>query len=147
MFACALIAGLLSGIPSTLWALLSGGDPLEASYAAGSILLGPEARDSGLLLAALPVHGALSLAWAAVLAPFLPRRHTAAWGLAAGAAIAVLDLLLIGRHFPLIAALAFVPQLADHLAFGLVVALTLRKRRSKNNVPPASDSMSSTSSP
>jgi branched-subunit amino acid ABC-type transport system permease component len=50
-------------------------------------------------------------------------------GALAGAAIAALDLGLIGRYFPLIDALAFLPQLADHVAFGAVAGLVIARRR------------------
>ena len=58
-----------------------------------------------LLLAAVPVHLALSLGWALLLARVLPRRHTVAWATAAGLAIAALDLGVVGRRFPRIRAL------------------------------------------
>src|SRR6187399_3328068 len=49
-------AALLSGAPSTLHALATGRDPLEAALAAGSILLPDETRKTPLLAAAVPVH-------------------------------------------------------------------------------------------
>ena len=60
-------AALLSGAPSTLHALATGRDPLEATVAAGSILLPRETRRTRLLAAAVPVHLALSLGWAVAL--------------------------------------------------------------------------------
>jgi hypothetical protein len=122
------LAALLSGAPSTLHALLTHADPLEASCAAGSILLPHEQRRGPLLLAATPLHLALSLGWALALARILPRRHALAASVPAGAAIAALDLGLIGRRFPRIRALPALPQLADHLAFTLIVATVLRHR-------------------
>ena len=80
-----------------------------------------------LLLAAVPVHLALSLGWAAAIAA-LPRRN-ALIGLAAGMAIAAVDLELIGRHIPAIRALPQGRQWADHAAYGLVVGQWLRRRR------------------
>ena len=74
-------------------------------------------------------HSALSIGWAAVLAGLLPRRHTAAWGAAAGLGIAALDLGLVGRRLPAIRQLPVGPQVADHLAFGLVVGAVLAARR------------------
>ena len=121
------VAGVVSGAPSTLHALVTGRDPLEASYAAGTLLLSRETRPVRLLAAAAVAHTALSLGWAAVLARTLPPgRRTAGWGAAAGLGIAALDLGLVGRRFPRIRALPALAQVADHLAYGATVALVLR---------------------
>ena len=120
---------VVSGAPSTLHALLTGRDPLAASVAAGSLVLPHESRTPALLLVAVPVHVALSLGWAVLLAAVLPRRHTVAVATAAGLAIAALDLGLVGRRFPRIRELAPLPQVADHLAFGAVAGMVLRRRR------------------
>lgn len=122
----AAIAGVVSGAPSTLHALLSGGDPLEASLAAGTLLLPGETRRGRLLLAAGAAHAGLCLGWARVLAWILPGRRTIPAGAAAGLAIAGLDLGLVGRRFPRIRALPVLPQVADHVAFGVTVAAVLR---------------------
>jgi hypothetical protein len=122
-----LIASVVSGAPSTLHALATGRDPLEATYAAGSIVLPGETRRERLLAAAVPVHLSISVGWAIVLGATLPRRRTLLWGGVAGLAIAALDLGLIGRRFELIRALPRLPQLADHLAYGLSVAASLRE--------------------
>src|SRR5438105_25549 len=53
-----LAATLLGGLPSTTWALLTGGDPLEATRAAGAMLLPRELETPRLLLAA-----ALGIRW------------------------------------------------------------------------------------
>jgi hypothetical protein len=116
-----------SGVPSTVITLLRGEDVLDGARAAGAILLPREQRTAVLLAAAVPVHLALSLGWAAVIAA-LPRRD-AATGLAAGLAIAALDLELIGRRIPAIRALPQGRQWADHAAYGLVVGQWLRRRR------------------
>ena len=114
-----LAATLLSGLPSTTWALLTGGDPLEATRAAGAMLLPRELETPPLLLAAALVHPLVSLFWALVLWLALPRRHLVLWAIAASAAIALLDLRVIApAFFPAVAALDFWPQLADHLAWG-----------------------------
>jgi hypothetical protein len=76
----------------------------------------------------VPVHLTLSLGWAWVLAAILPERRTAAWGAAAGAGIAALDLGLIGGRLPRIRALPQVPQILDHLAYGAVVGAVLEAR-------------------
>ena len=129
----ALIAGLagaaLAGIPSTAWSLVRGDDVLDGARAAGAIVLPRERRTPVLLAAATPVHLALSLGWAAVLAAALPRRAEPAWGVAAGLAIAALDLVVIGRRIPAIRALPQGRQWADHVAYGLAVGTALRLRR------------------
>ena len=125
------VAAVLSGVPSTVHALASGRDPLEATLAAGTILRPGETRPERLLAAAVPVHLALSLGWGVVLARVLPRRPSLAAGAAAGLAIAALDLGLAGgRRLPRIRALPLGAQVADHVAYGIVVAAVLRSRAS-----------------
>ena len=124
-------AAVLSGVPSTLSAILDGTNPLEASLAAGTLLLPDERRPSRLLPAALAAHGALSLGWALVLAAALPRRRTLAWSVLAGLAIAALDLGVVGRRFPRISALATAPQVLDHVAYGATVGYVLNRRRAR----------------
>jgi hypothetical protein len=122
-------AGVLSGLPSTLIALVQGSDPLEATEAAGTILLPEERRRNILLVAAVPVHGSISLAWATAMTAFLPRRRTVLWGAIWGLAIAALDLGPLARPFPSIRALQRGPQVADHLAFGLITAVWVQRCR------------------
>ena len=124
-----LAAAVVSGIPSTVYAVATGGDPLEATSAAGSLLLPGEQRAVPLFLAAGAVHLTVSLGWALVLARVLPRRHTAAWGAAAGLGIAALDLGIVGRRLPRIRALPLGPQLVDHALYGAVVGAVLARRR------------------
>ena len=123
------VAGAVSGLPSTIWELARGGDPLAATLAAGSMLLPAETRRSRLLAAAVPVHGAISLSWGVVLAHALPTRKTTAAGAAAGILIAALDLGIAARTFPRIRALPRGPQIADHIAFGTTVGWVLARRR------------------
>ncbi len=130
-FIAGAVAAVLSGAPSTTHALATGASPVEASLAAGTLLLPGEERASRLLPAAMFAHGALSLGWAMVLAVALPRRRIVAWSVPAGLAIAALDLGLIGRRFPRIRALAPIPQILDHLAFAAAVAWVLERRRSR----------------
>ena len=129
----ALAAGLagaaLAGIPSTAWSVARRDDVLAGARAAGAILLPREERTPVLLAAAVPVHLALSLGWAGVLAAALPPRAEPAWGVAAGLGIAALDLGVIGRRIPAIRALPQGRQWADHVAYGLAVGTTLRLRR------------------
>jgi hypothetical protein len=123
------VAAVLSGAPSTLHALLTDGDLLEGSLAAGTVLLPHERRATRLLPAAAAVHLTLSLGWALVLAAALPPKRTPALGGLAGLAIAALDLGVIGRNYPRIRALPSLPQVADHLAYGVTVGAVLRARR------------------
>jgi hypothetical protein len=118
-------AAALSGIPSTVHALATGRDPLEAAYAAGTILLPGETRPQRLLAAAVPVHFGISIAWTVVLDRTGVRG--AARGSIAGLAIAALDVWLIGRRLPPIRALPLAAQLADHAAFGAIAARQLQR--------------------
>lgn len=123
------VAALLSGAPSTLHALATRTSPLEATLAAGTMLAPHSGRPAVLLLAAVPVHLALSFGWALLLAAVLPRRRTIAWGTLAGLGIAALDLGVVGRRFPRIRALALAPQVLDHVAYGATVGVVLSRRR------------------
>jgi hypothetical protein len=125
----ALFAAILSGIPSTTWALVTGADPLEAARAAGNLLLPAASAPSLLLFAGGVAHVLISIGWAIVLSLLLPERRTVVVAIAAGAAIAALDLGVIGRLFPLIAELDALPQLADHLAYGAITGAVIARRR------------------
>jgi hypothetical protein len=124
-----LVAAAVSGAPSTLITLARGEDVLMGARAAGTLLLPTEQRTLPLLAAAVPVHLALSLGWAAVLDKALPQGNEALTGIAGGLAIAALDLGLIGRRLPRIRALPQARQWADHVAYGLAVGVVLRHRR------------------
>jgi hypothetical protein len=123
------VAAVLSGAPSTLHAIATRTSPLEATLAAGTLLLPHERRALPLALAAVPVHLALSLGWALALAALLPRRQTVAAGTLAGLAIAALDLGVVGRRNPRIRALPQLPQVLDHVAYGATVGAVLSLRR------------------
>jgi len=105
-------------------ALATGRDPLEAAFAAGSILLPRETSGARLVAAAVPVHLALSLGW--TLALDRAGIRTARSGALAGLAIGALDLGVGARAFPRVRALPLGPQLADHAAFGAIAARRLR---------------------
>ncbi|HEV2783783.1 MAG TPA: hypothetical protein VGX25_30725 [Actinophytocola sp.] len=128
------VAGVVSGAPSTVHALVTGGDPFAATAAAGSLVLRTERRPR-LIAAAVGVHFAVSIGWGVVLAAVLPRRHTTAWGAVAGLAIAALDLGLVGRRFPMIRALPVAPQVADHVLYGAVVGAVLASGRGSPGPP------------
>ena len=103
-----LAATLLSGIPSTLWAFAAGADPLEATRAAGQMLLPHETSTAKLVAAAAVVHPAVSLFWSVVLWRTLPRRATLEWAMLAAVLIGLLDLKVIApAFFPAVAALEF----------------------------------------
>jgi hypothetical protein len=129
VIAAGLTGAATAAIPSTTYSILNGDDVLEGGRAAGAILLPHETRTPTLLAAGTLVHLALSLGWAAIVAAVIPRRHEPITGLAAGIAIAALDLGLIGRRIPAIRALPQGRQWADHAAYGLTVGLVLRARR------------------
>jgi hypothetical protein len=131
VLAAGAFASVVSGAPSTLCAFIAGDDILEASLAAGSMLLPRETRSGPLLLAAAVAHGALSFGWAGVFGVALPKRHTIAAGALAGLAVATLDLGVVGRRFPRIRALPLLPQIADHVAYGVAVATVLTHRRAR----------------
>lgn len=122
-------AAILSGVPSTMYAWLTGGDVMHATRAAGAMLISAHSDDLHLFGAATIVHVSISLLWAALLSRFLPRRRTTLWAVAALTVVAVLDLRVVGRLFAEIFALPFWPQFADHLAFGAVLGAVLQWRR------------------
>jgi len=99
-----------------------GTDPLAATRAAGRLLAPRAQREPTVLAAAALTHGALSLGWTALLR-LLPRGTARAAGY--GLAIAALDLglahILRGERFGPIAELRVLPQVADHIAFAVLV--------------------------
>jgi hypothetical protein len=119
-------ASIVSGAPSTVHALITRRPPLEAARAAGTLL--PGRRNRPGLAAGVVVHIAVSAGWGLVLGHVLPRRHTVAWGAAAGAAIAALDLVVVApRRAPAIEALPQRWQWADHVAFGAATGWILSR--------------------
>jgi hypothetical protein len=121
------VAALGSGTPSTVVALARGDDLLASTRAAGTMVLGRDAEPGPLLVAGAVVHACLSFAWTSVLVRTLPRRHSVVCGAVAGLAIAGLDLGLVGRRLPAIVALPIGPQLADHVAFGMLVGAAVSR--------------------
>lgn len=108
-----LLAVVLSGVPSTMHALVAGDDLLRATRAAGSLV-------GGGVRSGVVVHLAVSAFWTFVLT--LLRVRGVAGGAVAGLVIAALDLEVIGRHNAQIRALPRIPQWLDHVAFGVLVA-------------------------
>jgi hypothetical protein len=129
LFLAWLSATLLSGIPSTVHALLTGGDLLEATRAAGAMLLPAHSTTAELVVAAGFAHGGVSLFWSLLFGALLPRRRMTLWAVCGSAAVALLDLKVIAPMvFPAVAALPFWPQFADHLAWGALLGGTLQVR-------------------
>ena len=118
---------MLSGVPSTTWALARGQDPLAATRAAGRLLSPSATTPVPLWSAATLTHATLSLVWTAVLSR-LPGGPARAAGY--GVAIAAFDLgaahALRGPRFAPTADLPVLPQLADHVAFAVVARVALR---------------------
>jgi hypothetical protein len=124
----AAVAGALSGTPSTLEAFRRQRDfrsvaryVWDATCAAGTLV--PPGRP-GFIRGAL-VHGGISVLGGEVLARTVPEHRSLVWGAGAGLAIGVINVGVIGRRFPAIAALPLVPQLADNVAFGAVFAFVV----------------------
>lgn len=105
----ATLAGTLSGLPSTVFAAATGHSILEAVRAAGTLIPGRRHRPG--VIAGCAAHGLITLFWTGWIAAAARRRPLAARdGAAAGLAIAVLDLGIIGRRYPAIRALPAIPQ-------------------------------------
>jgi hypothetical protein len=119
----AAVAGVVSGAPSTVVTLAGGRSPRATVEAAGALVGRPT------VVAGALVHAGISLGWAIVLAALLPRRRPLLAGAAAGLAIAALDLGTVGRRVPAIRALPTGPQVADHVAFGVVAAAVIDRAR------------------
>jgi hypothetical protein len=119
------VASVLSGAPSTAWAVVrcSPGEALssgvEATRAIGVLV--PPGRP-GLWRGAL-AHGVISLIVGEALGATLPPRRSLAWGGLAGLLVGWINLAVVARRaFPELAALPLGPQLADNAAFGVVFA-------------------------
>ncbi|GAA0211520.1 hypothetical protein GCM10010492_06670 [Saccharothrix mutabilis subsp. mutabilis] len=109
-----LAASTLSGVPSTVHALVTGGDALAATRAAGALLGRPSVPRG------VAAHVGVSAFWTVVLAGVDARRPLGVTGGAvAGLAIAALDPGVV--RVPAVRALPAVPQWLDHVAFGALV--------------------------
>jgi hypothetical protein len=125
----AAVAGIVSGAPSTLHAVVTGRSALDAVRAAASLAPTSARQSAGAeVVTGLAVHMGLSVVWAAVLAGVVPRRHPVLWGAVAGAGIAALDLGVVGRRHPAITELPLTGQVADHVVFGAAVGWVLTRR-------------------
>ena len=126
-----LAAATFSGLPSTLHASVkrrslrsAAAYVHDATRAVGTLV--PPGRP-GFGRGAV-VHLVISIMCGEALARTLPRDHSVEWGAAAGFAIRVINVAVIGRSFPAIRALPPVPQLADNVTFGIVFAIVLDQR-------------------
>lgn len=121
-------AALFGGVPSTVHALTTGGDLLQATRAAGTLV--PGRRDRPGAAAGVAVHLTVSTSWTLVLATVDRRYRLGPYGgAAAGLLIAMLDLAIIGRAYPAIESLPRLPQWLDHVAFGAVAGVVLGASR------------------
>jgi hypothetical protein len=135
----AILAGFAGGIPSTLYAIASGGDWLESMNAVAAIVNAENPSIVWRVSVAAAIHFTISFVFASTLLAILPHRRTLLWASACGAVIAVIDLLLLAPIlFHEIAAPSFWPQLADHVVWGVVVgafAARADKKTLSTNVP------------
>jgi hypothetical protein len=115
------VAAACGGVPSTLYALATGGDLLQATRAAATLVPGRRG-----VVAGAAVHVVVSAGWTAALAA-VDRRHRLGLlgGGVAGLLIAALDLEVVGRSYPAIDSLPRLPQWLDHVAFGAIVGALL----------------------
>jgi hypothetical protein len=122
------VAAALSGAPSTLEAFRRQRDLRSAmTYVWGATravgTLVPPGRPDFIRGALL--HVGISVLCSEGLARTLPESNSVIWGAGAGLAIGMVNVALIGRRFPAIAALPLVPQLADNVAFGALFAFVV----------------------
>ncbi len=126
------MAALFSGLPSTVYALRTGGGfrsavryVYDATCAVGTLV--PPGRP-GFMRGAI-VHLGISVALGEAFARTLPQRGSVVWGATAGLATGVVNVGMVGRRFPAIRALPIIPQLADNVAFGVLFAAVADRRQ------------------
>jgi hypothetical protein len=73
VLAAGLVGAICSAIPSTAWSLVRGDNVLDGARAASATVPPNDQRTPVLLLAAVPVHLALSVGWAGVLSALVLR--------------------------------------------------------------------------
>jgi len=121
------VAGAASVVPS---AVTAGARPWwHSAQAAGNLFLPTSAPAGRLLAVGTTTRALVALNWGVVLSRWLDRRHPVAHGAVAGLALFGFQYGLLGRRRPLVQALPAAPQLADHLAYGVVAGLVLGRRR------------------
>ena len=120
------IAAFLSGIPSTALAYFTGKDMLEATRAAGEMLVAADSSPLQLAMAATAVHGSLTIFWGSVLTLYVPRKHAISCSCIAMILVGIFNLCVVApRFFPSVAALQFWPQMMDHANLGLCYGIVL----------------------
>ena len=117
------LAAVGSGVPSTVVTIARGGEPLQSTRAAGTLLVGESAPASTRLAAGGVSHVAISIFWGTLAWRSLPDRHTTAWGAVAGSGCRRARPRSRRPRFPAIRRLPRGPQVADHVAFGLIIGL------------------------
>lgn len=130
-------ASLLGAAPSLFFSLRRDGlgetwrFGLRATRAVATII--PSVRPNVILGAA--THFGVSFAFGQALGLLLPRRRSALWGAAGGAAMGCVGVGLVGRRSDAIRELPFGGQLADNIAFGVVFALVADRPRGEARPP------------
>jgi hypothetical protein len=122
------VAAVFGGAPSTLDALRRHRElraaviyVRDATRAIGA--LSPPGRPS--FVRGAVIHVGISVLCGEALARTLPEQRSTIWGAGAGLALGLVNVGLIGRRFPAIAALPLAPQLADNVAFGALFAFVV----------------------
>jgi hypothetical protein len=132
------LAAALSGTPSTLDALARGRsaralvDHLRKATCAAATLI-PPGRPSfarGTLM-----HVAFSAMYGEALARTLPERHSVPLAAVYGLATGIVNIAVIGRRYPAIRTLPLLPQIADHVAFGVVFAMVVDGQTRNGGLP------------
>jgi hypothetical protein len=120
----AVAGAMVSGVPSVTWWLASSGqDPLDATREIGRRLTGRPSLIAGAL-----GHGALSLVFSLPARPLARRRCALGWGAGYGAALYTVNFrLLAPRVWPQVRRLDGPWQIADHVAFGVVTVMAVRR--------------------
>ena len=99
---------------------------MEATRAAGAMLIAADSSVSHLLLAATLVHGSLTFFWASVLTLYAPREHAIICSTAVMVLVGFINLGIIAPlFFPSVVALEFWPQMMDHAALGFCYGAVL----------------------
>jgi hypothetical protein len=134
------VAGLLSGAPSMVHALLTGRELTASTRAVAGLVGLTRAAPPMQLAAGAAIHAALSIGWGITGAFALPRRYTIAVAALAGLGVGAVNLGIGRRRVPALRALPLAPQLADHVAFGaiagaVIAARRLRRERALAEVP------------
>jgi len=118
-------ASLFAAAPSLLYTLRRDGVLGATQYGLRGTraiaMLVPPGRPNVIVGAA--THFGISAAFGQALGRFLPLRRSPLWGAAAGAAMGLIGVGIIGRRFPAIRGLPFGRQIADNVAFGIIFAV------------------------